>query len=54
VASAASAFTPASTAKTDFLAAKGLVNLAINQIEKAFKGQSGTCTLANAHVRKEW
>jgi tyrosinase len=50
----AAAFTPASTTQTDLLAAKGLVNLAINQIEKAFTGTKSTCTLANAHVRREW
>lgn len=52
--SAASAFTPASTTSTDFLAAQGLINLAINQIELAFQGKEGSCTLANAAVRREW
>ncbi len=50
VASAASAynsasdsgFTPASTTSTDFLAANGLLNLAINQIQKCFPGQTTT------------
>ncbi|RDL39904.1 Di-copper centre-containing [Venustampulla echinocandica] len=45
---------PASTLGTDLLAAKGLINLAVNGIEKAFKGQQGSCTLANVAVRKEW
>jgi tyrosinase len=50
-----SGFTPASTTSTDLLAANGLLNLAINQIQNAFSGkQQGTCTLANAAVRREW
>jgi hypothetical protein len=48
-------FTPASTTSTDLLAANGLLNLAINQIENAFSGkQQGSCNLANAAVRREW
>ncbi|KAN0106125.1 Di-copper centre-containing protein [Hyaloscypha variabilis] len=54
VASGASAFTPASTTSTDLLAANGLINLAINQIELAFTGKQGSCTLANAAIRREW
>jgi tyrosinase len=54
VAAAASAFTPASTTSTDLLAANGLLNLAINQIELAFEGKQGSCTLANVAVRREW
>ena len=54
VASAASAFTPASTTSTDLLAANGLLNLAVNQIEQAFTGKQGSCTLANVAVRREW
>ena len=50
-----SGFTPASTTSTDLLAANGLLNLAINQIENAFSGkQQGSCNLANAAVRREW
>jgi tyrosinase len=50
-----SGFTPASTTSTDLLAANGLLNLAINQIQNAFQGkQQGSCTLANAAVRREW
>ncbi|KAH8779134.1 tyrosinase [Hyaloscypha sp. PMI_1271] len=54
LAPAASAFTPASTTSTDLLAAKGLLNLAINQIQQAFHGKQGSCTLANVAVRREW
>jgi tyrosinase len=49
-----SGFTPASTTSTDLLAANGLLNLAISQIQNAFQGKQGSCTLANAAVRREW
>jgi len=54
VASAASAFTPASTTATDLLAANGLLNLAINEIEQVFEGTAGSCSLSNVAVRREW
>ncbi len=54
VTSATAAYTPASTLKTDILAAEGLLNLAINQVELALEGQQGSCNLANAAVRREW
>jgi tyrosinase len=53
-ASAASAYTPASTAQTDLLAGKGLLNLAISEVEAAFSGQKSECTLQNVAVRREW
>lgn len=54
LASAATAFTPASTTATDALAANGLLNLAIYEIEQALAGNQGTCTLSNVAIRKEW
>lgn len=45
------AFTPASTAGTDALAAAGLKNLM--QYEKE-SNTSSTCSVSSAHVRKEW
>lgn len=48
------AFYPASTNGTDQLAANGLVNLKAEQARLAAAGQQGNCTLATAHVRKEW
>ncbi len=53
-ASVAVAFTPASTTSTDLLAAKGLLNLAINEVELALEGKQGSCNLANVAVRREW
>lgn len=54
-ATAAVAFTPASTVQTDILAAKGLLNLAVYQFEQAVAGKNqGTCSLTNVSVRKEW
>lgn len=52
--SAATAYTPASTTQTDLLAAKGLLNIGVSQIQLAVKGQLGSCTLANVAVRREW
>lgn len=54
LASAASAFTPASTIQTDILAATGLFNLAVYEFEQSLKGKSSTCSLSNVSVRKEW
>lgn len=48
------AFTPASTTATDVLAGKGLLNLAIYEVEQALSGNQGTCTLSNVAIRKEW
>ncbi|KAF8851192.1 tyrosinase [Acephala macrosclerotiorum] len=54
-ASAAVAFTPASTVQTDILAAKGLLNLAAYEFEQAVAGQKqGSCSLSNVVVRREW
>ena len=54
-ASAAVAFTPASTVQTDILAAKGLFNLAVYEFEQAVSGQKqGSCSLSNVAVRREW
>jgi hypothetical protein len=48
-------YTPASTIATDFLAGTALVNLAIDEITQTFTGKNkGTCTLANASIRREW
>jgi tyrosinase len=54
LASAVATFTPASTTATDVLAAKGLLNLAIYEVEQALAGKQGTCTLSNVAIRKEW
>jgi tyrosinase len=54
LASAATAFTPASTTATDLLAAKGLLNLAIYEVEQAAAGNHSTCTLSNVAIRREW
>lgn len=54
VASAVSAFSPASTCKTDALAAKGLENVAAHQAKLPSNGTEGDCTLANAAIRREW
>lgn len=54
LASAATAYTPASTFGTDILAAEGMLNLAAYQLEQAFKGNTGSCTLQNVAVRREW
>ena len=54
LAPAASAFTPASTTATDVLAANGLLNLAIYEVEQALAGNQGTCTLSNVAIRREW
>jgi tyrosinase len=54
LASTATAFTPASTTATDQLAAKGLLNLAVYEIQQALAGNQGTCTLSNVAIRKEW
>lgn len=53
-AGAATAFTPASTTATDLLAANGLFNLAVNQIESTVQGQAGSCTLSSVAIRREW
>jgi tyrosinase len=53
-ASAASAYSPASTGQTDLLAGKGLLNLAISEVEAAFSDQKSKCTLQNVAVRREW
>ncbi|KIX07706.1 uncharacterized protein Z518_02360 [Rhinocladiella mackenziei CBS 650.93] len=44
-------YIPASTLKTDILAAKGLVNLAFYQITHP---SGGSCNLLNAAIRREW
>jgi tyrosinase len=54
LASAATAYTPASTTQTDLLAANGFLNLGINQLQLALSGKLATCTLANVAVRREW
>lgn len=54
LASTVIAFTPASTTATDVLAAKGLLNLAVYEVEQALAGNQGTCNLANVAIRKEW
>jgi tyrosinase len=51
---AVTAFTPASTANTDVLAANGLLNLAVYELEQALQGKQGSCTLSNVAVRREW
>ncbi|KAK5122678.1 hypothetical protein LTR85_003941 [Meristemomyces frigidus] len=50
---AAAAFTPASTSGTDKLAAKGLINLAIYEVEN-YKNLSTTCNTTTGYVRMEW
>jgi tyrosinase len=55
LASAASAtYVPASTWGTDVLAAKGLLNLAVYEVQQALAGSSDSCTLSNVAVRREW
>jgi hypothetical protein len=51
VSTAAGIFVPASTGQTDFLAGKGLLNVAISQI---LGHRQSNCSLTNAAVRREW
>jgi tyrosinase len=50
----AAAYKPAPTTDTDVLAAKGLLNLAIWEVQQALQGKQDSCTLANVAVRREW
>lgn len=47
-------YKPAATVDTDILAAKGLLNLAIYEVQQAFQGNQGSCTLGNVAIRREW
>ena len=49
----ATAYSPSSTSRTDKLAARALLNLAIYTEKHAFPSRN-PCTLANAAKRKEW
>ncbi|KAF4617957.1 hypothetical protein G7Y89_g15025 [Cudoniella acicularis] len=48
------AYNPAPTIQTDILAANGLLNLAIHEVQQAFQGKQSSCTLGNVKVRREW
>lgn len=48
------AYQPAPTTDTDVLAAKGLLNLAVREIQQVLQGKQDSCTLANVAVRREW
>ena len=50
--STATAYTPASTAQTDQLAAQGLVNLYNWETQHYSRGQS--CQISSGYVRQEW
>jgi tyrosinase len=54
LASGIAAFTPASTTATDYLAAKGLLNLGIYEFQQAVAGNRAGCSLENVQVRREW
>ena len=49
---AVTAYTPASTAQTDQLAAQGLVNLYNWETAHYTRGQK--CQISNGYVRQEW
>lgn len=53
VVTAAAKFTPASTSGTDELAANALLNIALEETKLALAGETSSCTLDNAHVRRE-
>src|SRR6266536_3282561 len=54
VSAASATYVPASTWGTDVLVAKGLLNLAVYEVQQALAGSSDSCSLSNVAIRREW